>query len=72
MESVTAFQEPEFVTLNSASKRLGIGRRMLHRAMVRGAIPVYMVGAWPRLRLSEARRWVESQRRPSPVGSADA
>jgi excisionase family DNA binding protein len=72
MASNTAVQEPEFVTLNNAAKRLGIGRRMLRLAIDRGELPVYVVGAWPRLRLAEARRWVESQRQMPIGGPSDA
>jgi hypothetical protein len=32
--------------------------------MRRGELPVYVVGAWPRLRWRDVVRWIEKQRVP--------
>jgi len=52
----------ELLTLPRAARRVGVGVRQLRRAVRSGELPVYQVGAWPRVRRSDLFRWVSSQR----------
>ena len=56
-------QEAEHVTIPAAARRLGIGRRQIDRAVESGALPVYDMGAWPRVRWADVTQWVEAQQR---------
>ena len=57
--------EPEFCTIPSAACRLGVGVKQLRRACAAGEIRQFSVGSWPRVRISEVRRWIEAQRVPT-------
>lgn len=54
----------EFLTLPGAARLLGLDRRLLYQAARRQRFPVYVIegSCWPRVRLAEVRRWIESQR----------
>ena len=55
--------KPEFVTIPQAAKRLGIGVKLLRRRARGGAFPVYRPGtSWPRVRIADVERWVDSTR----------
>lgn len=51
----------EFVTRRSAAKRAGIGERQIRAATAAGEIPLYQVGAWPRVRYRDVLAWIERQ-----------
>ena len=56
---------PVYVTIPRASRLLGISAKRLRVAVKDGAFPVYDMGtAWPRVRVSQVQRWVESTRVP--------
>ena len=57
--------EPEFVTIPQASKILGVGPKQIRRACGRDEIAVFQIGDWPRVRLEDARRWIQAQRVPA-------
>jgi excisionase family DNA binding protein len=52
----------ELLTLPRAARRAGVGVRQLRRAVKNGDLPVFQVGAWPRVRRSDLFRWISSQR----------
>ena len=56
-------EEPEFVTLPVAARKLGIGVRQIRRALDEGCFDVFDIGGWPRVRWHEVRSWVETTRR---------
>jgi len=54
---------PEYVTIPRASRVTGYPAKLLRTAAKDGALPVYAVpGVWPRVKLSEVRRLIESTR----------
>ena len=56
---------PVYVTIPHASRLLGISARRLRLAVRDGKFPIYDVGtAWPRVKVSEVQRWIESTRAP--------
>ena len=56
---------PTYVTIPQVSRLLGISMKRLRSAARDGAFPVYDVGtSWPRVRVSEVQRWIESTRVP--------
>ncbi len=61
------YAQPEFVTIPVASKILGIGVKQLRWACHHGEVPKFrlQVGGWSRVRLEDARRWIEAQRVPA-------
>ena len=61
----------QMLTLPAAARRVGVGVRALYRASRRGELPVYNVDSWPRVRLQDVTRWLESRRCPL-AASADA
>ena len=60
----------ELLTLPELNRRYGVGLHSLRRAATQGAFPLYSAGtAWPRVRLADFERWLEStcltmERRP--------
>ena len=52
-----------FVTIGEVTRRTGIGRRQLQRAIAAGQIEVYDLGAWPRVRWADVIAWIERNRR---------
>ena len=57
---------PHYATIPAASRVLGIGERVLRRAIRDGQVPVYDVGgAWPRVALAEVQDWIRSTRIPA-------
>ena len=56
--------DPELLTVPSAARRAGIGIHQLRGAIREGALPVYEVGSWPRVRWREVVRWIDAQRVP--------
>lgn len=62
----------EFVTLGEVARRTKIGTRQLRRAIAKGDLPVFDVGAWPRVRWDHVLAWLEGQRRNAPLGSRAA
>jgi excisionase family DNA binding protein len=57
------------LTLREASRSLGVGTRAIYRAAREGALPVYDVDHWPRVKADDLRAWFESRR---PVRSPGA
>ena len=54
---------PVYVTIPRVSQLLGVSTRRLRLAIKAGAFPVYTMGTtWPRVRVSEVQRWIESTR----------
>jgi hypothetical protein len=53
----------ELVTLPEAQRRTGLGLRQFRRAIETGALAVFDVGGWPRLRWRDVLAWIESNRR---------
>ena len=52
-----------YATIPEVSRLLGISPRRLRLALKAGAFPVYDVGtSWPRVKVSEVERWIESTR----------
>jgi excisionase family DNA binding protein len=62
----------EFVTVREACRRTGIGQRQFKRAISDGALAVYDVGAWPRLRWSDVMSFIQGTRRAGSDRPADA
>lgn len=60
---------PELLSVPQAARRAGVGVRQLRQAAKRGELPVYQVGAWPRVRWAEVIRWICAQR-VSPTSHA--
>jgi predicted DNA-binding transcriptional regulator AlpA len=54
----------QMLTLPAAARRVGVGVRAIYRASRCGELPVYEVDSWPRVRLQDVTRWLESRRRP--------
>ena len=55
------------VSVPEASRRLGIGRRQIERAIRKGDLASFQIGSWPRLRWLEVLDWLDRQRRPAGV-----
>jgi hypothetical protein len=58
-------QEPELLTIPRAAKRAGVGVRQLRQAIRRGELPVFRLGAWPRVRWVDVIRWICAHRVPA-------
>ena len=59
---------PDFtalVTVPEAARRTGLGLRQFRRAIASGELPLYQIGAWPRLSWPSVLAWIESTRRPT-------
>lgn len=55
--------QPEYITIPEASRRLGIGLRSLRRRAREECFAVYSAdSAWPRVKLSEVEGWLRSTR----------
>jgi hypothetical protein len=57
-------REDEMLTLPEVRRRTKLGVRQLRRAIDEGALPVFDIGSWPRVRWGDVLRWLERQRRP--------
>ena len=56
-------EQPEYLTIPKAMRRTGLSRRQFDMAIEEGSIPLYDIGAWPRLRWADVIEWIESTRR---------
>jgi excisionase family DNA binding protein len=54
--------ESRLITLPQAARQLGIGLRQLQAARVAGELPVYRVGAWPRVTMRDVDSWLDGRR----------
>src|SRR5687767_4637394 len=52
----------ELITVPHAARELGVGVRHLRRALLRGELPSYRVGAWTRVRRADLALWVDAHR----------
>ena len=50
------------LTRPEAARRLNVGLRQIHEACETGALPVYRVGSWPRVRWRDVLAWLETTR----------
>jgi hypothetical protein len=51
------------VTIPAGARAVGIGTRQLRRAVRNGELPVFDVGAWPRVAWADLLAWVQERRR---------
>jgi hypothetical protein len=68
MDATPPSIEP-LVTVRQASRAFGIGRHLIYKAGEAGELPIFDAGSWPRVRLADVARWLESRRR-APRGAA--
>jgi excisionase family DNA binding protein len=54
--------ESRLITLPEAARRLGIGVRQLEAAREAGQLPIYRVGAWPRVTMRDVSAWLDQRR----------
>jgi excisionase family DNA binding protein len=54
---------PIFATRRRIAEHFGVGERLIVRAIRAGELTEYRVGAWGRIRVSDAEAWIESHRR---------
>ena len=64
-------EEIELVTVPEAMRRTRVGHRQFRRAIRTGALTVYDLGSWPRVRWGDVLAWLEAQRRPVEDRAAD-
>ena len=56
------------ITLPEAGRRFGLSRAVVRQAAAAGLFPIYFPGtSWPRCRVDEFDRWVESTRAELPA-----
>ena len=52
----------QLLTLGALAHYLGLPQKRIRQAVRSGALPAYQVGGWRRVRLGDARDWLEQQR----------
>jgi hypothetical protein len=62
-------QAPAFVTIPVGARKLGVGARLLRRAVAAGELDLYDLGQRPRVAWRELIAWARRQRRANDVGS---
>ena len=60
-----AYDQPEsdrLLNVGALAARLGLPEKRIRHAIRSGELPAFQIGAWRRVRLGDARAWLEGQR----------
>ncbi len=68
-QAVLARTEP-LTTVPMAARQMGMNPLLLRQAHERGELHFYVIGSWPRVRMSEVHAWLQQSRHQQPMHAA--